>query len=65
MLMLLHLLLLLLLLWQVAKSPMSANQAFEYRITPGGVVQVHGTVLPQSVQQSALEVQIANEYAAW
>ncbi|WIA20431.1 hypothetical protein OEZ85_004844 [Tetradesmus obliquus] len=49
---------------KVAKSPMSANQAFEYRITPGGVVQVHGTVLPQSVQQSALEVQIANEYAA-
>lgn len=57
--------LLLLLLLQVAKSPMSANQAIEYRITPAGVVQVHGTVVPQSVQQSALEVQIANEYAAW
>jgi hypothetical protein len=28
-------------------------------------VQVQGTVVPQSVQQSALEVQIANEYAAW
>jgi aspartyl/asparaginyl-tRNA synthetase len=57
--------LLLLLLLQVAKSPMSANQAFEYKITPAGVVQVQGTVVPQSVQQSALEVQIANEYAAW
>jgi hypothetical protein len=58
-------LLLLLLLLQVAKSPMSANQALEYSITPAGVVQVQGTVVPQSVQQSALEVQIANEYAAW
>lgn len=60
-----HLLLQLLVLLQIAKSPLSANYAVEYSITAGGVQEVQGSSLQQNLQQSALEMQIANEYAAW
>jgi len=38
---------------------------FEYTINAPGVQQVLGTDVPQAVQQSVLEMQIANEYATW
>jgi hypothetical protein len=50
---------------QIAKSPLSANAVFEYTINAPGVQQVLGTDVPQAVQQSVLEMQIANEYATW
>ncbi len=48
---------------QVAKSPICANHVFEYAITARGVEQLEGTDIPMAIQQSAIEVSIANDMA--
>lgn len=46
---------------QVAKSPASAAVALEYIITPKGLEQVVGAVVPAVVSGSVIDAAIANE----
>ena len=49
---------------QIAKSPLSANRVFEYAITSSGLQQVEGSQLPDELLESAVAINIANEFAA-
>ena len=45
----------------MAKSPACANVALEYRITPRGVEEVEGAVVPEVVQRSVVDMSIASD----
>jgi hypothetical protein len=46
---------------QIAKSPASANMVFGYQVTAKGLEQDLSIVVPEAVQQSVLDMSIANE----
>jgi len=48
---------------RIAKSPLSANRVFEYAITSSGLQQVEGSQLPEELLESAVAINIANEFA--